>query len=154
MVKQKMVFMIKMSKPCDKCPKEAMQAASVPKKGTVESVAYKGAGDEKFMVVVIGDGVDSIGLTMKLRKKLRKSKATITLETVEEIKAEEKKPPAKAEEKKPPAKEEDKKPPAKVEEKKPPAAAAAAATPPQPHPQLGIYYPYYPETHQSSCVIL
>ncbi|OMP04289.1 hypothetical protein COLO4_09797 [Corchorus olitorius] len=142
--------MIKMSIPCDKCRRKAMKTVSHPKKGTVESVAAEGAGDEKLKVVVIVDGVDAYDLTKKLRKKLPKTK--VTLEIVEEIKVEEKKPPAKVEEKKPPA---------KVEEKKPPAAAAAPPPQPQPKPsdqpqQLGIYYPYpyYPETYQNSCAIL
>ncbi|KAK1617762.1 hypothetical protein QYE76_023279 [Lolium multiflorum] len=63
-MKQKIVIKVEMT--CDKCRSKAM--ALVAATVGVDSVAL--AGDSKDQVVVVGDGVDSVKLTSRLRKKV------------------------------------------------------------------------------------
>ncbi|XP_019092126.1 PREDICTED: uncharacterized protein LOC104746425 [Camelina sativa] len=81
-MKQKM--RIKLSENSDKCRKKAMKAAVVAK--GVTSVAVEGEFDDKL--VVVGNDVDAARLVIELRKKA----CFATLETLEEVKPEKKKP--------------------------------------------------------------
>ncbi|KAK1617779.1 hypothetical protein QYE76_023296 [Lolium multiflorum] len=87
-MKQKIVIKVEMT--CDKCRSKAM--ALVAATVGVDSVAL--AGDSKDQVVVVGDGVDSVKLTSRLRKKVGHA----LLIQVGEVKKEEeeKKKPAEA----------------------------------------------------------
>ncbi|RVW50107.1 Heavy metal-associated isoprenylated plant protein 47 [Vitis vinifera] len=75
-MKQKIIVKVQMN--CDKCRTKAMKIAAV-EEGVI-SVAIEGA--EKDRVVVIGDGVDSACLTLRLREKL----GYATIVSVEEVK--------------------------------------------------------------------
>ncbi|XP_050246213.1 heavy metal-associated isoprenylated plant protein 47-like [Quercus robur] len=77
-MKQKIVMKVEMT--CEKCRSKAMKIAAAAQ--GVTSVAIEGA--DKSLVVVIGDGVDSVSLTRSLRKKL----GSATIQSLQELKAE------------------------------------------------------------------
>ncbi|KAK4575559.1 hypothetical protein RGQ29_026493 [Quercus rubra] len=76
-MKQKIVMKVQMN--CEKGRTKAMKIAAV-----VEGVISVAIEREKSLVVVIGDGVDSVSLAGSLRKKL----GSATIESVQEVKAE------------------------------------------------------------------
>ncbi|KAJ9182563.1 hypothetical protein P3X46_006546 [Hevea brasiliensis] len=81
-MKQKIV--IKVTTCCDKCRCKAMKIAAIA--DGVNSVAIEG--DDKDKLVVIGERVDAACLTKALRKKINYA----SIESVEEVKPQEKKP--------------------------------------------------------------
>ncbi|XP_030929156.1 heavy metal-associated isoprenylated plant protein 47-like [Quercus lobata] len=76
-MKQKIIMKVQMN--CEKCRTKAMKIAAVAE--GVISVAIE---REKSLVVVVGDGVDSVSLAGSLRKKL----GSANIESVQEVKAE------------------------------------------------------------------
>ncbi|KAM3743869.1 hypothetical protein ACB098_06G008000 [Castanea mollissima] len=76
MVQQKIVMKVQMN--CEKCRTKAMKIAAV-----TEGVISVTIEREKSLVVVVGDGVDSVSLAGSLRKKL----GSATIESVQEVKA-------------------------------------------------------------------
>ncbi|KAG6405274.1 hypothetical protein SASPL_132861 [Salvia splendens] len=76
MLQQKIVIKIKFK--CKKCRSKAMTIAAM----TAGVCSVKLEGDEKDRVVVIGEGVDAVGMIVLLRKKVGHA----TLELVAECK--------------------------------------------------------------------
>ncbi|XP_021906006.1 heavy metal-associated isoprenylated plant protein 47-like [Carica papaya] len=126
-MKQKIV--IKVEVKCDKCRIKALTVAA--DSDGVTSMGFEGEGKDRL--VVIGEGVDSVKLTERLRKK----NVYATIETVEEVK------PPKPEEKK--------------EEKPLPAPPPSPPPPPPPcQPQFQLCEVVYDDPYASNprCTIM
>ncbi|KAI4306259.1 hypothetical protein L6164_029552 [Bauhinia variegata] len=75
-MKQKIIIRVRLD--CEKCRKKALKIAAVEQ--GVNSVALEG--EEKDLLVVTGDGVDSVSLTKVLRKKLQQHASIVSVGTV------------------------------------------------------------------------